>query len=93
MANRPEMLKVELCLLEFSATKKVKSRLRVDESTESRYNMILGRHLFTVQGLDIKFSKHVIIDDNGPYEGFLAPLVDINEYKFEQLTDKVIKPE
>ena len=47
---------VDFFLTEFSATKIVTWKFHVKESTNGRYDMILGRDLLTVLGLDIKFS-------------------------------------
>ena len=63
------MVTVELCFPEFSAAKIVTRKFHVDDSTESRYNMILGRYLLTKLGLYLKFSEHVIIGGDGLYEG------------------------
>ena len=43
------------------ATKTVTWKCQVDESTNGRYNMILGRDLLTALGLYLKFSENVII--------------------------------
>ena len=47
-------------LLEFSATKIVTWKCHVDEFTNSRYDMNLGRDLLTSMGLHIKFFYNVI---------------------------------
>ena len=65
----------------------------MDNSDEGKYGMILGRGIITTLGLDIKFSEHVLIRGAGPYEGCLAPMVDVNNYDFKHLTDKMVKPE
>ena len=54
-------LNVNLCLPGFSATKIVTWKCHVDESTNGRYDMILGRDLLTALGLDLKFSENVIL--------------------------------
>ena len=61
---------IDFCLPEFRATKNVTWKLYVDESTNGRYNMTLGRDLLTALGLDLKFSLNVIHDGEGPYKGF-----------------------
>ena len=53
-------------------------KLHVDEFTNGRYDMILGRYLLTELGLDLKFSENVGIGGKGPYEGFSAPMVDVS---------------
>ena len=52
---------VDFCLPEFSATKIVTWKCHMDESTNGRYDMILGRDLLTALGLDLKFSENVLI--------------------------------
>ena len=46
---------VEFYLPEFSVTKIVTWKCHMDDSTKGRYDMILGRHLLTALGLDLKF--------------------------------------
>ena len=53
--------------------------------------MILGIDLLTTSWTNIKFSNHVIIDRAEPYEGFLSPMVDLNNHPFKTLTDKTNK--
>ena len=45
-------------------------KFHLDESTKGRYYMILGRNVPTALGLDLKFSDHVIVGVEGPYEGY-----------------------
>ena len=52
---------VDFCLPNFSANKIVLWKCHMDESTNDRYNMILGRDLFTTLGLDLQFSDNVVI--------------------------------
>ena len=61
------MKKVDLSLMEFSATKIVTQKFHVDDSTEKRYDTILGTDLLTKLGLGIKISEHIIIVGDGPY--------------------------
>ena len=55
-----EKVHVDFFLPEFSATKILTWKCHVDKSTIGRYDMILGRDLLTVLGLDLKFSENVI---------------------------------
>ena len=55
--------------------------------------MILSKYLLTALGLDLEFSKHVIIGGDGPYEGCLEPIADITDYGFKPSTDKSIMTE
>ena len=52
---------IDFFLPEFSATKIVTWKSHVDESTNGKYDMILGRDLLTALGLDLNFSDNVII--------------------------------
>ena len=52
-----EKVNVDFCLLESSGTKIVSFKCHVDRSTNSRYNMILGRYLLTTLGLYLKFAE------------------------------------
>ena len=86
-------MKVDFCLLEFSAAKIVTWICHVDESTKGIYNMILGRDLITALGLDLKFSENAVIGGEVPYVGCLAPMVDVISYDYTYITDKIVKPE
>ena len=55
--------------------------------------MILGRGLLTVMGPDLKFSENVIHGGERPYKGCSAPMVDVDNYEFNILTAKTVKPE
>ena len=50
-------VKIDFCLPQFSATKKVTWKFYVNESTNIRYNMILSGDLLTALVLDLKFSE------------------------------------
>ena len=63
----------------------------MDEFTNGRYYMILGRYLLTALVLDLKFSDNVIIGGKGPYEGCSALMVDLINYDFTSITDKTVK--
>ena len=62
-----EMMNVDFYLPEFSTTKIVTRKCQVDDSTEIRYDRILGIGSLRAQGICIGFSDHVIIGDSGPY--------------------------
>ena len=55
--------------------------------------MILGRDLLIALGMDIKFSEGIIIGGETPYEGCLAPMVDVSNYNFTSMKDKTVEPE
>ena len=55
--------------------------------------MILGRDLLTSLGLYLKFSGNIIISGEGPYEGYLAPMVDLSNCDFKSLTEIIVKLE
>ena len=74
---------IEFCLPKFSATNIVTWKFHVDESTNGRDYMILGRDLITALGLYLKFSENVIIGREGPCEGCYAPMVDVRNYDFK----------
>ena len=82
-----------LFLPEFSATNTVMWKFHAEESINSGYDMILVRDLLTELGLDIKFSDNTIIGGEVLYEGYLSTMVDISNYDFKYITDKIVKPE
>ena len=61
MGVTSKKVNIDFFLPEFSATKVVTLKCHLDESTNGRYYMILGRYLLTALVLDIKFSGNVII--------------------------------
>ena len=73
---------IDFCLPEFSATKIVKRKFHVYESTTGRYIMILVRYLLTALGLDHKLSDNIIIGVNGPYEEVSSDMVDVSKHDF-----------
>ena len=82
---------VDFCLPEYSTTKTVSWKCRMDNKNNSRYYMILGRYLITKLRLDLNFSENIIIGDKGPYEGCSAPMVDLSNYYFKSLTKSIDK--
>ena len=55
--------------------------------------MILSRDLLTALGLGLNFSKQIIIESAGLYEGWSAPMIDVINYGFKPLTENILKPE
>ena len=68
-------------------------KCHIDECNNGRYDTILVRRLVTELGLDLKFSKNVILGGEGPYKGCSEPMVDVNSYDFNIITDKTVKTE
>ena len=68
-------------------------KYHVDESTKGSYNMILGRDLLAALSLDFKFSNRVVVGVKVPYKGCLETMVDVSNYNYSYLTDKIVKPE
>ena len=60
----------------------------VDASPESRYNVISGLNLLTNLVLYLNLSKQVIAGGDIPYEGSMAPIVEMitHDYKKINLT-------
>ena len=82
-----------MCLPDFSATKIVTWKCHVNESTNDKYDMILGRYLLTALGLEIIFSENFMIGGEVPYKGWSVPMVDVTNYSFWFITDKTVKQE
>ena len=59
---------INLCLSEFSVNKIMPWKCPIDNSTNKRYGMILGKDLLTVMGLDLKSSGKNVIVGEGLYE-------------------------
>ena len=57
------------------------------------YDMILGRHILTALGLNLKFSDHVIKADDGTLKGLTSSIVDLVTYECKYLNTGNITPE
>ena len=69
-------------------------KCHVDNYTNIRYDMILGRYLLTALGLDIKFSKNIIICGDGPFKECPAPMLDVSTYvSWFSIESKLLQPE
>ena len=68
-------------------------KCHVDNSTNGRYDIILGIYLLNSLRLDLKFSENIVIGIEVPYKRLLAPMVDVSNYDFRTLIDKIVKPE
>ena len=84
---------VDFTLLSLSAKNVVTWKCHMDSSSKGRYNMILGQDLSTELGLNLKFSEHVIEADDGPFNRFTIPMVDLGTYIFKYLNTGNITPE
>ena len=71
---------IHFCPPEFSATTNVSWKSQVDNSTNIRYNMIVGRDLLTALELGLKFSENIIIIGEGTYKGCSSPMADLSNY-------------
>ena len=83
---------LDLCLPEFSSIQIITHKCHIDECTNVRYNMILGRDLLTAPGLDLKISENIIIEGKVPCEGCSTPMVYLSNYDFTSITDKTVRP-
>ena len=63
------------------------------DSARDRYNMILGRYLWTELWLNLELYEHVIEGDDRHFTGYTAPMVDLGAYIFKDLNTGEIKPE
>ena len=63
-------------------------KCQIDKYDEVRYIMILGRDLLTPLGLEPTFSECIVEGEEGPYEGWSVPMVDVYDYYIESVMDK-----
>ena len=85
-------VKVYFTLPELSAKNVMTWICHVDDSAKGRHYMILGRDLLIELGLYLKFSKHVIESDDGPFKGSTTPMVDLGTYICKYLNTGKITP-
>ena len=64
-------------------------KCHVDEPNEGKYGIISDRYWLTSLVLDIKLYEHVIIGGAGTYEGCLEYMVDISNYYFKYIPDRI----
>ena len=62
---------------EFSVIKIRTWKCHVEESSEIRYDMILGRDPIMELLLDIEFDKRIMVSGEGPFGGDTAPTVNL----------------
>ena len=65
----------------------------MNESAKGRYNMILGRDIWTELVLNLIFSKHAIESGDGPFNGYTSPMIDLSMLKIKDLNTSKITPE
>ena len=73
-------VKVDFTLSELISTNAVTWKCHVDDSAKGRYDMIIGKYLFTELILSLKFSDHIIEADDGPFKGSTTPMVYFGTY-------------
>ena len=73
---------IDFTLTGLSATETVKWNCHVDDSTKSRYHMILGIDILKSLVLNIKSSDNFIGENDGPFKVSTAPMVDMGMYEF-----------
>ena len=86
-------VKIDFTLPALSATNVVTWNFHVDDSNKGRYDMILGQDLLTKLGLNLKFSEHIIKEDNGTFNESTTPMVDLVTCTFKDLNTGKITPE
>ena len=67
-------VKIDFTLPGLSAKIIVTWGFHVDDSSRSRYDMMLRVYLLTAFGLNLKSYYHVIEADDGPFKGSTAPI-------------------
>ena len=85
--------KIDSTLPELIPTKIVVWNFHMDDSTRGRYDMILGRDLFTKLVLNLKLSYFVVDAYDELFKGSAAPMVDMGKYEFKYLNTGNITPE
>ena len=76
-----------------SATDVLPWKCYVDDSAKGRYDIIVGRYIWTELVLNLKISDHVIEADDGPSMRSTAPMVYLCAYVFKDLNTGEIKLE
>ena len=93
--NIPNNIKVNIyfTLPALSATHFSTCKIHVDASAKGRYYMVLGQDIIIELGLNLKFSEHVIEEDDGPFNGSTTSMVDLGNSIFKDLNTGEIIPE
>ena len=61
----------------------------MDDSTESRYDIIIRKYLITDLRIDMEFSDNIIQCGKVPHQGWEAPMARLNEYDFKTVNGKM----
>ena len=85
-------VEVEFTLHALSLTNSVIQKCNENCSTNGRYDMILGRDIFTSLWLNLKFYDPEIEADYGTLKGSTEPVVDLGTYEFKDLNAGKITP-
>ena len=75
--------KIDFTLPKISATRIVMWKCHVDDSTKSRYDMILGGYKLSDLVLNLKISDHIIESDDETLKGSTSPMADMGTYEFK----------
>ena len=86
-------VKIYFTLPEISATKIATWYFHVDDSDKSRYDTIVGRYQLIALVLNLKFSEHVIEENDGFFKGLTVALIDPRTCEFKILNTGNITPE
>ena len=86
-------IKVDSTLPKLISTNFIMYNFHGDDSAKGRYDMILGRYLWSEFELNLKWSYHVIKSDYGTFKGSTTPMVDLYMYEFIILNTGKITPE
>ena len=86
-------VKIDFTSPELSVMKIVTWNWHMDDSAKGRYNIILGRDILTQLGLNKKNYNHVIEGDDGPFDVYTAPMIDLGTYEFKDIETIKIIPE
>ena len=62
----------------------------MEDSAEISYDMRIGRYLLTDFRLILKFSEHVIMGGNRPFEIWTAPVLNRGTYRFKILMQIIL---
>ena len=76
-------VKIYFTLPELSTAEILTWNCHMDYSANIRYDMILGRDILLALVLNIKFSEHLIKEDDGTLEGSTDPMLDMGTYKLK----------
>ena len=65
-------------------------KCHVEDLNRGWYGMIIGMDILNTMVIDLTFCTNTIEYVPGPYKGCTTPMIDLNDYDFEPMNEKML---